>query len=76
MVEALILLNTTTGVMEKVHEKLERIEEVRRSALVTGPYDLFALVEIEEMGELRDSLVEKIRNIEGVEETTTNLIIS
>lgn len=76
MVEALILINTTTGVMDKVYREVRRLEEVRKSAMVTGPYDIIALVETEVIGDIRDSLIEKIRGIDGVKKTTTNLVIS
>ncbi|KXA93876.1 hypothetical protein AKJ66_00600 [candidate division MSBL1 archaeon SCGC-AAA259E22] len=76
MVEALILINTTTGVMDKVYREVRRLEEVRKSAMVTGPYDIIALVETEVIGDIRDSLIEKIRSIDGVKKTTTNLVIS
>ncbi|KXA99300.1 hypothetical protein AKJ40_03435 [candidate division MSBL1 archaeon SCGC-AAA259M10] len=75
LVEALILINTTSGVMDKVHEEVKNIKEVRKATKADGPHDIIAIVEIEAVGEIRDALMDKIRSIKGVKETTTNLII-
>ncbi|KXA93157.1 hypothetical protein AKJ66_02620 [candidate division MSBL1 archaeon SCGC-AAA259E22] len=76
LVEALVLINAASGVMDKVHEGVKNIKEVRKARKVDGPHDIVAVVEIEAVGEIRDALMNKIRNIEGVKETITNLIIS
>ncbi|KXA96905.1 hypothetical protein AKJ38_02340 [candidate division MSBL1 archaeon SCGC-AAA259I14] len=62
--------------MDKVHEEVKNIKEVRKASKVDGPHDIVAIVETEAMGEIREALMDKIRNIEGVKKTTTNLIIS
>ncbi|KXB00656.1 hypothetical protein AKJ40_01015 [candidate division MSBL1 archaeon SCGC-AAA259M10] len=75
MVEALILINTTTGVMDRVYREVKGLEQVRKSAKVTGQHDIVAVARTEVMGEIRNTLMEKIRNIDGVKETTTSLVI-
>ncbi|KXA99386.1 hypothetical protein AKJ40_03245 [candidate division MSBL1 archaeon SCGC-AAA259M10] len=43
---------------------------------VDGPHGIVAIVETEAIVEIREALIDEIKNIEGMKETTTNLIIS
>ncbi|KXA90259.1 hypothetical protein AKJ62_01250 [candidate division MSBL1 archaeon SCGC-AAA259D14] len=71
MAEALILINVEVGTMEKVFERIKKMEQVQRSAMITGPYDIMALAQGRDIEEISQTLMKKIRKIGGVKETTT-----
>lgn len=73
--KALMLIQTKVGVMDKVYEKVKKLAKVQRSAMITGPYDVMAIVEAENVGEITRELIENVRDIDGVKETTTNIFI-
>ncbi len=76
LAEALILVTTEVGMMEEVHEKVRDMEEVKKAAMITGPYDVMVMAKAESMEEISKILVQKIRNIDGVKNTVTNVVIS
>lgn len=75
MVEALILISTKVGFMEDVFEKVQKMERVKKSAMITGPYDIMALTEAESLGKITNALINEIRKLEGVKDTTTCVVI-
>lgn len=54
---------------------LRRIPEVRTLLSVSGPYDLIAVVAASSIGEL-DALIDRIGALEGVERTTSAIVLS
>lgn len=38
LVEALVLINAASGIMDKVHEGVKNIKEVRKARKVDGPH--------------------------------------
>lgn len=72
---ALILITTNVGKMKEVREKIDNLSEIEQVEMLTGPYDIMAMAEADEMSDITKTLMEKIRNLEGVQETTTNVFI-
>lgn len=75
MAEALILVITEVGMMEEVSEEIKEMEEVKKAAMITGPYDIMVIAQAESMEEISKILVQNIRNIRGVKDTITNVVI-
>lgn len=75
MAEALILVVTEVGMMEEVSEEIKEMEEVKKAAMITGPYDIMVIAQAESMEEISKILVQNIRNIRGVKDTITNVVI-
>ncbi len=75
MAEALILVTTDPGVMVEVCEEIGNMEHIKKAAIITGPHDIMAMAEGEDLKRILGVLMNKIRNIEGVRETVTNVII-
>lgn len=72
MTEALILINLEAkGLVESVMSELGKMGEIECVAFITGPYDVMAIAG----GEMHE-IITKIREIEGVKDTTTNVIIA
>lgn len=72
---SLILIKCEAGSMKYVLERVSSFDKVLDAAMLTGPYDVMAIVEADEMREITETLVNKIRNVTGVEETVTNIVI-
>ncbi len=75
MVEAFILITTEIGKLRGVYTKIKNLSFVKKTNIITGPYDIVALFESEDISNLRNLVVENIREIEGIKDTTTAIII-
>lgn len=75
MTGALILITTKVGAMKDIHQKIESMDEIEESSMMTGPYDIMAIARAEEMSDITNTLIENIRSMEGVEDTITNIFI-
>lgn len=75
MTGALILITTEVGKMKDVQEKIVDLGEIEQVEMLTGPYDIMALARADEMTNITKALMEKIRNLDGVQDTTTNIFI-
>ena len=75
MVGALILVNTDAGHMHDVGEQIKKLDGVQRAEMLTGPYDIMVIAQGEEITEITSTLIDKIRDISGVEGTITNIFI-
>lgn len=72
MPEALILIDLEAkGMVEDVMGELGKMEETECVAFITGPYDIMTIAD----GNIHEILTE-IRKIDGVKDTTTNVIIA
>lgn len=58
-----------------VEAALRRIPEVRVLHSVSGPFDLIAIVAAESIGRL-DTLIDRIGTIDGVQRTTSAIVLS
>lgn len=72
---ALILIKCEAGAMEYVRKRVSKYKKVKEAAMLTGPYDIMAMVEAESLRDITQTLVDEIRGIVGVEETVTNIVI-
>lgn len=75
MVEAFILLTAAIGEVREVFKRLKKLEGVERVNVVTGPFDLIVLVSAEDLSTLTNTVVEGIREIDGVVGTNTAIVV-
>lgn len=75
MTGALILITTAVGSMRDIYDKIKSIDGVEQAEMLTGPYDIMVVARAEEMTDITKAIMEKIRKIEGVEDTVTNIFI-
>lgn len=75
MAGAYILIKTTVGKMREAREKIEAMKNIRSAHMVTGPYDIIAFAEAEEVSAVMGTLMDEVRKIDGVEDTTTCILI-
>jgi len=64
--KAFILLEIGTGKTKDVLKHLQKINGLKTLDIVTGPYDVIAVLEKEDLNELRQIIAEKIHFMEGV----------
>lgn len=61
--------------MKYIRKKVAGLENVKEANMLTGPYDIMAIVESEDIVDITNTLMGKIRDLSGVEETVTNIVI-
>jgi len=74
-VSAYILINTEIGKVDEALTGLKEIEEVKSAYSITGPYDIIAFVESEDLVSLGSMVVQKVQKVEGISKTLTCLIV-
>ncbi|MBM2826846.1 MAG: putative transcriptional regulator, AsnC family [Dehalococcoidia bacterium] len=74
--KAYILIEVETGKSEEVKRLILGIQGVTESDAVTGPYDVIAVVEVDNTGTLGSLILQQIQMIAGVKRTVTCVSIS
>ncbi len=75
MTTAFVLINVEAKKEDDVYQILLNTDEIEGIRQVFGQYDIIARVEAKDLQELRQIIIDKIRNVQGVMSTNT-LIIS
>ena len=75
LLRAHILLTIVPKLIREVEAGLRQIPAVRTLHSVSGNFDMIAIIEAKSVGEL-DELADRIGALEGVERTSTSLILS
>ena len=73
--KAFILIETAVGKTKEVATALRQLEGVGSVDSVTGPYDIIAVAEMEDLNDIGDLITAKIHPIAGVVRTVTCLVI-
>lgn len=60
----------------EVAQSIERLPEVEEVSIVTGDIDLIVKVALKDVDELNEFVIFKLRDIEGVENTKTSVVLS
>ena len=74
-IRALVMVTVLPKQMPAVVEALREMREVRSLQSVSGPWDLVARVVVPTIGEM-DELTDRIGALQGVERTTSSLVLS
>ena len=73
--KAFILIETAVGRNKEVVALLSKLEGIKSVDMVTGPYDIIAIVEGESLNEIGDLITGKIHPVLGINRTVTCLAI-
>jgi len=73
--KAFILVETAIGRTKEVVSVLKKMEGLKSVDTVTGPYDIIAVVEAEDLNKIGDLITSKIHAIEGISRTVTCLAV-
>ena len=74
-ISAYIFIECAAGAARQVAKEVSKLEGVVRSNATTGPYDVIALVESDNIQILGDVIVTKIQSLPGVLRTQTNVVV-
>ena len=73
--KAYILIEATVGKSRDVWRALKSVKGVTESYLITGPYDLVALIDAKDSDEVTTVVTSQIHTIPGIARTVTCLTI-
>ncbi|MCH8827020.1 MAG: Lrp/AsnC ligand binding domain-containing protein [Chloroflexi bacterium] len=75
MVKAYILIEMAAGKSGEFVRRLKDVANVRSVSRVTGPYDVIAIIEDEDLNKVHDFVTTVIHKEEGVLRTTTSVSV-
>ena len=73
--KAFVLIEAAVGRSKEVMNEISQIKEARSVDMVTGPYDVIAILEADTLSEIGDVVTGKIHPIPGISRTVTCLAI-
>lgn len=73
--KAFILIETAVGKGNEAMSSLQKMEGVKSVDLVTGPYDLIAVVEVADLTAVGELVTGKIHPVPGITRTVTCLAV-
>lgn len=75
MAKAFVLINAETGSEKDVVKKVRALKNVREAYFVFGVYDVIAVVEAPNIDELRNTIHNVMRQVQGIRSTCTMVVI-
>jgi DNA-binding Lrp family transcriptional regulator len=73
--KAFVLIETAVGKNKEVVATLGRLEGMKSVDVVTGPYDVIAVIEGTDLNAIGDLVTSKIHPITGISRTVTCLAV-
>ena len=73
--KAFVLIETVVGRTKEVITSIKQLAGIKSVDTVTGPYDIIAVVEAQNLNEIGDLVTGKIHPIPGISRTVTCLAI-
>jgi DNA-binding Lrp family transcriptional regulator len=73
--KAFVLIETAVGKTKDVIALLQKIDGIRSVDAVTGPYDIIAVIEEDDLNAVGNLVTTRIHPIDGVNRTVTCLSI-
>ncbi len=72
---AYVLINATPQKISEVLSNIRKASSVNSAYAVTGPYDIIAYIEAEDINEVGKAVVFQIQGLEGVTKTLTCMVV-
>ncbi len=73
--KAFVLIETFAGKNRDVTAELRQMKGVKSVDIVTGPYDIIAILEADTLSEIGGTVTGKIHHIAGISRTVTCLSV-
>ena len=73
--KAFILIETAVGNTRDVVNALKGLEGIQSVDVVTGPYDIIAVVEAADLGSIGDMVTGRVHTIAGIQRTVSCLAV-
>ena len=74
MIEAYILFQTEVGTSGAVARAIGKLDGITTSRAVTGPYDVVALAQVEDLGQLAKLVDHDIQTVDSVTRSLTCVV--
>lgn len=71
-----VLIEISVGRTKEVVAALKSVQEVVTVDAVTGPYDIIAVVEAQDLNTVGDVVTSRVHNVPGIVRTVTCLAVS
>ena len=71
-----VLMEVAPGKAKDAAEAISKINHVKMVHAVTGPFDVIAFAEVNDLAKLSDLVLAKIQNVEGVRKTQTAVVVA
>ena len=72
---AFVLIETAVGKTKDVVSQLHEVSGVSSVDVVTGPYDIIAVIEAQDLGSVGDTVTGSVHTIGGIVRTVTCLAV-
>ncbi len=73
--KAFVLIETAVGKSKEVVDTIRQLKGVKSVDTVTGPYDVIAIVEGENLNDIGDLVTSRIHPVAGISRTVTCLAV-
>lgn len=73
--KAYILIETSVGKTREVANALKYVGEINSVDMVTGPYDVIAVIEATDINAMGNLVTDKIHTLSGVVRTVTCVVV-
>jgi hypothetical protein len=71
-----VLMQVAPGRAKEAAESISKIQGIKMAHAVTGPFDVIAYAEVNDLGTLSDLILARIQNVEGVQKTQTAVVVT
>ncbi len=76
MARVYLLIKVESGMENSVYQAMKDLPNIKMVDIVTGPFDLVAVFEAENLNVIETVILEKVRKIGGIKETTTLIALT
>ncbi len=73
---AYILIETSVGSTQSVADELRAIKQMKQVDMVTGPFDIIAVVEADNLVDIGGIVATKMHKVTGIVKTITSLAVN
>ncbi|MEE9324578.1 MAG: Lrp/AsnC ligand binding domain-containing protein [Dehalococcoidia bacterium] len=73
--KAFVLIETAVGKTREVSNALQNVEGMKSVDAVTGPYDIIAIMEADDLNTIGNAVTSKVHTVNGVVRTVTCLAL-
>ena len=73
--KAFVLIETVMGKDKEVIAAMNKLEGAKSAEVVTGPYDMIAVIEAQDLNDVGELVTAKISQIAGITRTVTCIVI-
>ena len=75
MTKAIVLINTDLGAEREMISLINRVPNVSEAHVVYGVYDIVVMVEAETLQKVKQTIQERLRNLDNVRSTLTMIVV-